>query len=685
MQNQVKTAPNKFKTVLGGIKTWIKNAYIWTDKHVVVQCIIVAFLVNLVIEMLSRHSVIDAFEFLILNFIFFLFNTSVIFATLCIANFFKKRYAVLITVSTLWLILGITNFIIKFLRVTPFEANDFLILKTGFEIVFMYLNVFELIGIALLIIGLVTGFVFLFIKAKKHEINWKKTIISFVSAVLFVALSLTSLVLTGIAPKNFSNLVDAYNKYGFVYCFGSSIFNRGISKPAEYSQEYIDNILGSIGSVSSPDTEELPNIVFVQLESFIDVKYIKDLEFSEDPIPTFTELRENYTSGFLTVPSIGAGTANTEFEVMTGMRVFDFGTGEYPYKTILLKSTCESMAYIYKEYGYYSHAIHNNTGAFYDRYLVFPNLGFDRFNSLEYMENVEMNPIGWAKDTVLVESITGALNSTEDQKDYVHAISVQGHGRYPSEKIDDTQTITLTGMPEDYQYVNEMEYFANQMREMDEFIKELITELESYDEKTIVVFYGDHFPSLNIEDEHLDGCNVYQTEYVMWSNYEMEEADRDLDAYQLGAYVSYHLGVNNGIVNRIHQKYFDKPYDKYSDHLEAIEYDMLYGKDYVNHGKELYKPTDMKMGLYDTVFKEYEYNEDSNELVVKGENFNKNCMIFVNNKRQVTEFVSENELRTDTKLKDGDTICVVQMSNQWMIKLDYSNEIPYPYKEESPK
>lgn len=75
----------------------------------------------------------------------------------------------------------------------------------------------------------------------------------------------------------------------------------------------------------------------LQLESFFDPTYMKDLEFSSDPVPNFRKLKEQFSSGFLSVPSIGAGTANTEFETISGMNLEYFGPGEYPYKTILRK------------------------------------------------------------------------------------------------------------------------------------------------------------------------------------------------------------------------------------------------------------------------------------------------------------------------------------------------------------
>ena len=80
---------------------------------------------------------------------------------------------------------------------------------------------------------------------------------------------------------------------------------------------------------------------------------------NQNPIPTFHNLEKNYTSGYLTVPVVGAGTANTEFEVLSGMSMQYFGTGEYPYKTILKKTDCESTAAadIWLPCGYGTHAV----------------------------------------------------------------------------------------------------------------------------------------------------------------------------------------------------------------------------------------------------------------------------------------------------------------------------------------
>ena len=108
---------------------------------------------------------------------------------------------------------------------------------------------------------------------------------------------------------------------------------------------------------------------------------------------------EEYSSGYYKVPSVGAGTANTEFESITGMSMRYFGPGEYPYKGILKETTCESAAYVLKNLGYRTHAIHNNEANFYGRRKVFSNLGFDTFTSEEYMaEQDDTTPTDWMKD-----------------------------------------------------------------------------------------------------------------------------------------------------------------------------------------------------------------------------------------------------------------------------------------------
>ena len=634
----------------------------WTDAHPITQCGLVALFLALLIEVFNRRSLIHAFGFVFSHFIFFLFTFLIIFTTLCIANFFAKRYFFLATISILWFILGLVNFIIRLMRVTPFEANDFLVIGTGFSIIFVYLNIFEIIGILLALLAVPVGLFFLYRHTKKQPIQWKKALIAFGSSVAASALITTSLVVAQFAPKRFNNLVEAYEEYGFLYCFASSIFDKGIDEPDVYSQESIDAILEGIAEEKVPDSEDLPNILFVQLESFYDVNHLKNMTFSENPVPYFTYLREHYTSGWLTVPTIGAGTANTEFEVLTGLSVNDFGTGEYPYKTILKEATCESLAFALKDLGYYATAMHNNTGAFYDRNIVFANLGFDLFDSLEYMNDYNVNSLGWAEDICMIPSIIEIIQSTE-ARNFMEIITVQAHGRYPTADPETEPAIRVEGAED---LTNEMEYFVSQIKATDDFMKELLTQLEALPEKTIVVFYGDHLPGMDITEEELSEGNLQQTEYILWSNYPLEKKDRDVTSYQLGSYVLQQAGIQHGIIHRFHQASFSQePSEELDSALEALSYDILYGKQYLYHGNNPHMTAELKMGWHTVVLESY--TVEDKYVVLHGKNFTKDSRVYVNNHRRKTTFVSDTELRIKYSPDEGDEIYVAQVSYEWLV------------------
>ena len=401
--------------------------------------------------------------------------------------------------------------------------------------------------------------------------------------------------------------------------------DQGIDKPSNYSADMIESIfydgeLGDDGIYTSgedddTDVENTPNILFLQLESFMDPTLVEGLEYSKDPIPNYRKLMEEYSSGYLTVPAVGAGTANVEFEVMTGISARFFGPGEYPYKNILRETTVESTPNDLKLLGYSSHAIHNHRGAFYGRNKVFSNMGFDTFTCLEYMNNVTKTPRNWAKDGILTEQIMDALEST-DGKDYIYTISVQGHGKYPTEQVIEDPAITVTKAETEEQRWT-YEYYVNQVYEMDLFVKELTDTLASYDEDVILVMYGDHLPALDMTEETMKNGSIYQTQYIIWNNFGMEKEDKDLNAYELTSEVLDRLGISVGMMNKYQQNY--KGEENYLTNLEALAYDMLYGEHYIYGGKNPYEATDLQMGV--KKIKIDEIVEIGDNYYIKGQNF----------------------------------------------------------------
>ena len=406
-----------------------------------------------------------------------------------------------------------------------------------------------------------------------------------------------------------------------------------------------------------------PNVIMLQLESFFDPLQYRNYEFQNDPVPFFRYLKEKYPSGYLSVPSVGAGTANTEFECITAMNLDFFGPGEYPYKTVLQKTSCESVAFDLKELGYGAHAIHNNEGTFYDRHKVFSQLGFDTFTPIEYMYNVERNPTGWCKDKILIGEIEKNLNST-DGPDFIYTISVQGHGAYPDEQILEDPEITVSGAPTEEEN-NKWEYYVNEIHEMDNFVKELTDKLADYPEDVVLVMYGDHLPTMGLTVEDLKNKYLFQTEYVMWDNFGLKKKNENLAAYQMAAEVMDRVGIHEGTVFRYHQA--RRNTRNYQVDLETLQYDLLYGKrySYGESGESPYLRTRMRMGIYDVTLDSIQcISEADHTYYIKGTEFTPSSEIKLNGEWYDTVYINPTTLMiTGTELNDFDRLAVIQRSN----------------------
>lgn len=650
----------------------------WFKKDRVFPVIILAALMTFIIEVIGRKSLITGLGFIIKNPVMYFFNMFIILLTLSLSYLFTRRKFVTIIISSVWLGLGIVNGIVLCFRLTPLSAMDFYDITSMIYLIPEYLNLWQIICVILLVLLFIWGILVLFKKSKISSVSFKIGIpVILATGILLYLLSFTASKMN-ILSNHFDNLHDAYKEYGFVYCFTNSIFDRGIDKPHGYTNLAMNEILEDIRNGSNQiytenkesteeEIKEFPNIIMVQLESFFDPSLLKNYGFSENPVPNFTRLKKEYTSGYLTVPVYGAGTVNTEFEVITGMNSRFFGTGEYPYRTVLASSTCESICYNLSKLGFHNYVIHNNAASFYKRNEVFKMLGFDNFISMEYMDNIELNPIGWAKDRILTEEIRKALNA-KDTKDFIYAISVQDHGIYPDTGSNENNKIKavikqdkvpeIDGNKGSESYIGKIEYYVNQVYDTDKFIGDLIQALNDFNEPTVVVFYGDHLPPLSFENKDLEN-DRYKTEYVLWSNFSMEKERHDLTAYQLNAYVLARLGIEEGILTRLHQTGIHNT--KYEKHLKLLQYDMLYGKKYVYNGVNPYPVKDMQMGINNQTITRVVIKED--KIFVYGENFTPWSKIYVGEDQIDTQYLDVNTLTMEKEDITGKDIYVAQVTD----------------------
>ena len=644
------------------IKLVINKIWSYELSHIFVYSLVI----NMVMECLNKRSITGLMS-IFTSPVIFLMNTMIIMMTMSVAYLFRRRVFVYALVAVIWLLIAVVNFVVLCSRKTPFTAMDIYLIRDAIKVIPLYINIFQMLLIVLCLVLVVMGLIVLWRRSEKHVLQYSNkkyylTALFKIGIIFLLTYSYTAaLIINGRVDTHFGNLAKAYKDYGVAYCFTSSIKDRGISKSKEYSQQYMDNLKHNLDeTIVDTETEHKdrkPNIIFVQLESFFDPKLVKDVVFSENPTPNFDRIRSEYSSGYLSVPCFGAGTANTEFEVQTGVNLDDFGPGEYPYRTVMQSKTCESAAYDLKKVGYATHAIHNNDATFYDRYKVFSHLGYDTFTPIEYMSSdYQKTPMGWAKDKMLVPQIRKTLDSTEGS-DYIFTISVQGHGDYPEVMPEGyIPSIKVENFfNEDEQ--NQFEYYVNQVHEMDSFIGELVDMLGRRREETVLVMYGDHMPTFSFTNDTVENGDIYQTEYFIWSNCGLEKKDMDLQAYQLSAAVFERLGISEGYIMKYHQTKHNA--EDYLKQLKILEYDILYGDKQIYDGEIPYVATDLKLGIEDiTIDEVYNYKD---YICVAGKNFNDFSKVLINNKEVETELIGSTMLKVPKRnVKSGDEVAVVQ-------------------------
>ena len=564
-------------------------------------------------------------------------------------------------------------------RTTPFTASDLRLVKYAISLLNTYLTWWQIVlGAVGIVLALILGVLLWRLAPVDSKPICLRNSLCVAGVALLVSWGgLHLAILSGILALHFGNIGQAYQDYGFVYCFSNSLFHTGIARPSDYDKatvaqvekEDLETIELEAGETYSLSEYQTPNIIMIQLESFFDPMLWENNPVEKDPIPFFRYLMEHFPSGYLSVPSVGAGTANTEFECITGMNLDFFGPGEYPYKTVLQKTACESMAFDMKNLGYHTHAIHDNEATFYDRHKIFAQLGFDDFTPIEYMYDVERNPTGWCKDKILVEEIGKALDSSVGQ-DFIYTISVQGHGKYPS-----------------------FEYYCQQIHEMDGFVKKLVRMLNARKEPTVLVMYGDHLPGFEWTADEMKNKSLFQTNYVIWNNLNLPVQKRDVESYQLSAYVQELLNLHEGTMFCFHQKYMrdeesfaeesteqvisetgEETTDTYLSNMQLLEYDILYGDQEVYGGTSPYQTVKMEFGI-DPIIQKSTYL-GKHQVIVFGSGFNSYSKIFVNGKQVDTPYWTEKRLIAPNLTLKGDEEITVRQVGRDKVPLGTARKAP---------
>lgn len=316
-----------------------------------------------------------------------------------------------------------------------------------------------------------------------------------------------------------------YQQNGFVAGLLYNTSTPAMQKPAGYSRavmaEIADKYAG-LASETNADRDQAAldevNVVVVLSESFSDPTRLKGVRVSEDPIPFTRALARHTASGTMLAQGIGGGTANMEFEALTGMSMREFSPQmQIPYQMLVPEYTSFPSAVGYfASHGHDSVAVHPFNTSMYKRSSVYPILGFDKTVFESSMQSRRKSPGSqYISDAAAFDEVEHQIAS-EDKPLLVNLVTMQNHLAY--RPVPD-EPFGVEGVPEDIRPTARA--YLRGLRASDDALRDFVGRLRQSDEKTVVLLYGDHLPGFWPADVHeANGeTRMHETPFLLWSNY----------------------------------------------------------------------------------------------------------------------------------------------------------------------
>lgn len=323
-------------------------------------------------------------------------------------------------------------------------------------------------------------------------------------------------------------LMKSFHEEGMVLTFLKSAYNTRVRIPEGYSRELVESYLADYQSNVAPDMDTVrpTNVIMVMNEAFSDLRSV-GMNPDIDVMPFIDSLEENIIEGSLYVGVIGGGTCNTEFEALTGNSLAFLPPGAYPYTENVTKNLF-SLAQYFRDLGYSTDAFHPNNAQNWNRSMVYPNMGFETFHSITDFEKFG--------DVVTLHDLPADINDylyiesvEEEKKDYYHFlfdVTMQNHAGY--ERWLDVEKAASVAENGNDLYVDTQIYLSL-IKASDDEIKQLVGKYQVSDEPTMIIFFGDHQPSLpgiaydEVYTELYSQLDIYKSKFFIWTNYDSPE------------------------------------------------------------------------------------------------------------------------------------------------------------------
>lgn len=453
-------------------------------------------------------------------------------------------------VTTLvWGLLSYVNLLKMEARGDPFVPGDAALLFEGMEAVGSYelqLHLPVLLGLICL-----SAAMFLagrFAKTPKPKAVWRALTALALAGVFVLAMIFwygSAEQYNAFQGPSRTNVPQVFTCFGFPYAFLYNFNMNSVEEPAGYSraqaQEYEQTYLGE-----REETSCQPNIIMIMCEAFTDLPNEEVFGYSKEdnPIRFYNSLaaREDTISGHMIVSNTGAGTANTEFDVLTGMMTNRLGEGATSAFRVVRRDT-DSVPWMLTEQGYETFFLHPGHNWFYNRESVYSYLGIrdqifnDAFDEADYLGS-------WISDEAFLRVLTNAIEARDaDAPLFNYSVTAQNHQAYNEEKYGYVPEAVPVNREISEEAAEYLAVYFKGLEDSDRMLGQLVEYLQAQTEPYLLVFFGDHQPNLGgdyltyrelgLYPEDQSGAEerlaMYTVPFVIWGN-EAFLAQRDLTA-----------------------------------------------------------------------------------------------------------------------------------------------------------
>jgi phosphoglycerol transferase MdoB-like AlkP superfamily enzyme len=398
---------------------------------------------------------------------------------------------------------------------------------------------------------------------------------------------------------------------GLLADWAISAAEQGMRRPDRYSRSEIDRIARSYQRDARSPQDSHPaqpiNLIMYVIESFMDPMDL-GVRYTSDPVPTFHAICRNNSSGRIVVPVFGGASANTEFELLTGLSMYFLPSSSCPYRQSISRDI-PSLPRALHQNGYRTMAIVADPPYLFNRTAVFGHLGFDRWLFPATDPNVPRSPSPeFAADDAIADAVIAASRGSSPF--FIYAFPSGSHFPWDYDDYKDSKLDLVNPMPEPSR--SRLKTYVNALNVVDKSLKKLIDHFSKSDQRTAIFVMGDHLPALaEVYDQtkffNVPGTAKIQKRYsvpaAIWCNWPAAKEDFNFSAnftavrllhvlglqptgsLALNADVRSHYSVLSQYISTADGRLLlphadDLPFKSLLEDYSTIQYDLLEGKRY---------------------------------------------------------------------------------------------------------